>query len=93
MSQYTRVLIAEIPYIASNENNNWPHSKGAALFFYKGVEICFGRSEYGDYYYHCWRDKDGKRIKLGDQAHLENCKAEIDKVLNKKDLTPIPFYN
>lgn len=100
MSRYTKKSIEEMPKITEH----WPHSKGAVLFEYKGVEICFGRSDYGDYYYHCWVDGSGKKIKLGDQEDLEECKKEIDNILEtgfqgnvpgsrRMSLIPIPFYN
>ena len=100
MTMYTKKLIDEMPNIIQY----WPHSSGAVLFEYKGIEICFGRSEYGDYYYHCWMDSSGNKRKLGDQAHLEECKKEIDSILQigfqgnvsgskRVFLAPIPFYN
>lgn len=100
MSEYTHKSIEEMPDIAEH----WPHSKGAVLFEYKGIEVCFGRSDYGDYYYHCWIDSSGSKLKLGSQAHLEECKKEIDSIVQigfesnvlgseRMFLTPIPFFN
>ena len=100
MSEYTHKSIKEMPDITEH----WPHSKGAVLFEYNGIEVCFGRNEYGDYYYHCWIDSSGSKLKLGSQAHLEECKKEIDSILseglqwrrssNKRMfLTSTPFFN
>lgn len=100
MSGYTKKSIEEMPSVAEY----WRHSEGSVLFDYKGVQVCFGRSEHGDYYYHCWTDSSGNNIKLGEQAHFEECKKEVDKILttgfrgncrNSKRmlLTPIPFFN
>ena len=99
-SKYTHKSIEEMPDIVKR----WPHSKGAVLFEYKGIEVCFGRSDYGDYYYHCWTDSSGNKLKLGIQAHLEECKKEIDSIVSegiqwrrlsneRMFLTPIPFFN
>ena len=100
MSGYTKKSIEEMPDIAKH----WPHSKGAVLFEYKGIEICFGRGDGSDYYYHCWTDSSGNKVKLGNQAHLEECKKEIDSIVSKgiqwrrsseqrMFLTPVPFFN